>query len=80
MREGELEARPGGLSSSEGLSWGSGREQESAWEGERDSTQKQQPAGQREGKAGRRGAEAGAGDRGRKAPRLGVSDQTDGKG
>lgn len=42
-----------------------------------------QPAGGRGGEEGRepwRGAEAGAGDRGRKAPRLGVSDQTHGKG
>lgn len=52
MREGELEARPGGLSSAEGLSWGSGTEPESAWEGERDSTQKQQPAGGRERRGG----------------------------
>ena len=42
-----------------------------------------QPAGGRGGEEGRepgRGAEAGAGDRGREAPRLGVSDQTHGKG
>lgn len=48
--------------------------------GGRERQHSESAASQREGKAGRRGAEAGAGDRDRKAPRLGVSDQTDGKG
>lgn len=43
----------------EGLSWGSGREQESAWEEERDSILEKQPASQREGEAGRRGGSPG---------------------